>query len=303
MVDFQLILSTTYDRINLDSHWATHLNRLSSHTQQKRMAESPSTVFVTLSDAKYSQKAFQTIRELRERGRWLGPIVYLTVDFTPPEDLVAQWNVIVLPVQHIDTSRLVEQLTAFPIGPSDDGRHLGKLVQWDKLYAFSDYFRGWNRVIFCDAGLRIFDSVESLLSLPWKGRLLAPDDSDPYDNGNRFKCQLHLDKNPLVAEALLAEFGEGILTQKYFLNCIFMYDTDLLNQCGMDTLVEAMNKYPICHCNEMTIMNLLFTFKLGVWQPFPQRVGYKYLFGWCERNYKESPTWRDFSFIKYSVSG
>ena len=266
------------------------------------MGEQPSTVFVTLSDQKYCHKAFRTIRELREKGQWTGPIVYLAVDFTPPTDEVSQWNVIVRRVKHIDTSRLVEQLKQFPIGPSDDGRHLGKLVQWDKLYVFSDYFRSWNRVIFLDAGLRTFDSVEALLSIPWKGFLTAPDDSDPYDNGNRFRCQLHLDKNPPVAETLLGDLGEGILTQKYFLNCIFMYDTALLNQCGFVELVDAMNRYPICHCNEMTLMNILFTFKLGVWQPFPQRVGEKYLFGWSEINYKEKPTWRDFHFIKYSVT-
>ncbi len=267
------------------------------------MAEPPSTVFVTLSDLKYSQKALQTIRELRGRGRWVGPIVYIAVDFQPPEESIQDLNVHILPVNHIDTSRLVEQLTAHPLGETHDNRHLGKLVQWDKLYCFSDYFRSWERVIFLDAGMRTFDSVDALLSLPWKGRLTAPDDSDPYDNGNRFKCQLRLEKNPPVAEALLAEFGEGILTQKYFLNCIFMYDTALLDTCAIDTLVAAMNKYPICNCNEMTLMNLFFTFKLGVWQPFPQRVGHKYLFGWCEHNYTEAPTWREFHFIKYSVSG
>ena len=267
------------------------------------MVEQPSTAFVTLSDEKYSAKAFQTIRELRGRGRWTGDIIYITVDFIPQTEFLKECNVIVHPVTHIDTSHLVEQLTAYPLGSSDDGRHLGKLVQWDKLYCFSDFFRQWNRVVFLDAGLRVFDTVDTLLTLPWKGSLMAPDDSDPYDNGNRFKCQLHLDKNPPVAEALLAEFGEEILTQKYFLNCIFMYDTALLDKCGMGDLVMAMNEYPICHCNEMTIMNLLFTFKHGVWKPFPQRVGHKYLFGWCERNYNEKPTWRDFSFIKYSVTG
>jgi hypothetical protein len=270
---------------------------------QKEMAEPPSTVFVTLSDQKYSAKAIQTIRELRGRGQWKGPIVYITVDFSPPDQSVKDLDILVHPVAHIDTSHLVAQLTEHPIGPSDDGRHLGKLVQWDKLYCFSEFFRQWNRVVFLDAGLRVFDTVEALLALPWRKCIMAPDDSDPYDNGNRFKCQLHLDKNPPVAETLLAEFGEGILTQKYFLNCIFMYDTALLDRCSMDELVVAMNKYPICHCNEMTIMNLLFTFKLGVWKPFPQRVGYKYLFGWCERNYKERPTWREFHFIKYSVTG
>ena len=61
-----------------------------------------------------------------------------------------------------------------------------------------------------------------------------------------------------------------------------------------------MNKFTFCRCNEMTIMNLLFTFKNKVWKPFPEFVNGKRLFGWVEydRNYGNC-TWRDFCFIKY----
>jgi hypothetical protein len=79
-----------------------------------------------------------------------------------------------------------------------------------------------------------------------------------------------------------------------------MYDTSLLDICGMATLEEGMNMYPICHCNEMTLMNLYFTFKHKAWLPMKERTGSKYLFGWCERNYRERPTWKDFHFVKYS---
>jgi hypothetical protein len=50
-------------------------------------------------------------------------------------------------------------------------------------------------------------------------------------------------------------------------------------------------------------MNLLFTFKHRVWEPFPEFVlsGKKRLFGWTEhdRDYGPYTTWRDFCFIKY----
>ena len=69
-------------------------------------------------------------------------------------------------------------------------------------------------------------------------------------------------------------------------------------------LEDAMNKYPICRCNEMTIMNLLLTFRYKLWKPFPDfcvSKPNKRLFGWTEhdRDYGLHTTWRDFCYIKY----
>jgi hypothetical protein len=255
-----------------------------------------STVFVTLCDQGYYPKARRTIDELRTRGQWRGDVVLVAVDFKP-EPLP---NVLVWEVTHVDTSNLVGQLKEHPLRQQADNRHLGKLYQWDKLYAFHECFRRWERVVFLDAGLRVFDSVQPLLDLEWRGKFLAPDDADPYDNGNRFGVQLDFPANPAVAYKLLENFSEDILMERYFLNCMFVYDTQLLNRTSMQEMVDMMNAYPICMCNEMGILNLVFTFKLRVWSAFPQQVGSKYLFGWNESNYRERPDWRSFHFVKYS---
>jgi hypothetical protein len=257
-----------------------------------------STVFVTLCDQSYYPKACRTIRELQTDGQWTGDIVLIAVDFAPMDlpDGVLVWT-----VSHLDTTHLVEQLRTYPIRPMDDNRHFGKLYQWDKFYVFHSCFRRWNRVVFLDAGLRVFDTVQPLLDLPWKGRFLAPDDSDPYDNGNRFRCQVDLNGKPDAVERWLDTYSKT-LDERYFLNCIFVYDTDLLARITMDDMVKMMNDFPFCMCNEMGILNMVFTFQLQVWEPFPQRVGNKYLFGWNELNYREYPTWRQFHFLKYSSS-
>lgn len=66
-----------------------------------------------------------------------------------------------------------------------------------------------------------------------------------------------LTANPVATQRLFEEYSKDILEERYFLNCIWVYDTKLIKTCGMTDLIEAMNKYPICRCNEMTIMNLL----------------------------------------------
>lgn len=257
-----------------------------------------STVFVTLCDQSYFHKACRTIQELQTNGKWEEDILLIAVDFYPnPIAGVTIWN-----VGHVDTTNLVKQLRQYPLKPMDDNRHFAKLYQWDKLRLFSSHFKKWERVVFLDAGIRVLDSVYPLLDLEWRGKFLAPDDSDPYDNGLRFRNQLDLNANPDALNRLLKEYPKSILDERYFLNCMFLYDTSILNHVTWESMAEAMDKFPICMCNEMGIMNLFITFKLRVWEPFPQKVQNKYLFGWSEKNYKENPDWTCFHFLKYSFT-
>lgn len=259
------------------------------------------TAFVTLSDQSYFPKAIRTIQELMDAGEWKGDIVLIAVDFEPdPEQL--QKNVIVYRTSHVNTDELLESFRRHPIRPMPDNRHFGKLYQWDKLQVFKPYFRQWDRIVFLDAGMRVFNPVQPLLELEWKGKFLAPDDSEPYDNGLRFITQLDVDANPEVTEKVFTDFSKDILDKHYFINCIFVFDTTLLDKVSYQEMEDAMNEYPICMCNEMGIMNLIFAYKFDVWSPFPEKVGDKYLYGWCERNYREQLIWQNFHFVKYSIT-
>lgn len=266
------------------------------------MVLSPNSVFVSLCDSGYYPKAVATLKGLRAKGQWEGDVVLICVDFDPPSKDMSELGAQVFRVSHIPTDNLVAQLKANPIRKAHDNRHFEKLYQWDKFYAFHPFFRKWERLIFFDAGLHCLDSVLHILDLPWKGSFLAPDDSDPYDNGNRFLRQMDLEANPAITRRLIQDFSEDIFEEHYFLNCIFVYDTSLQSLVSMKDLETAMNRYPISMCNEMGIMNLLFTFRERVWKPFPQRTETKYLFGWSELNYREKPKWTEFCFLKYPVS-
>jgi hypothetical protein len=258
-----------------------------------------STVFVTLTDKSYHSKAIRTIRELQVHGKWDGDIVLIAVDFTP--DPIR--GVRIHPVSHMNTDNLLEQFRQHPIQAMPDNRHFGKLYQWDKLQVFTNYFRQWDRVVFIDAGLRVFDVVQPLLDLPWKHKFLAPDDSDPYDNGSRFGRQLDMEANPDVTKKLFQNYHRSICTERYFNNPIFVFDTSIIGKnVTFEQLERMMNEYPIFMCNETGLMNLMFNYELRMWSPFPQRVGKKYLFGWAENNYREGPDWGDFHFIKYSLT-
>jgi hypothetical protein len=67
----------------------------------------------------------------------------------------------------------------------------------------------------------------------------------------------------------LEEFGEEIKTGGDFLNCMWIYDTHILETCPKEELVAGMNKYPCCKLNEMTLMALYFIYKYKLWKPMP----------------------------------
>lgn len=259
------------------------------------------TAFVSLCDSGYLSRAVRTIRDLRGRGGWKGDIVLICVGFTLDESIAQEYNIIQHNTYFMNTAPLLEAFHQHPIKRMADDRHTKKLTQWNKLQVFTEFFKQWKRIVFLDAGLRVLDSVEPLLALDYTGKLLAPDDSDPYDNGNRIRCQFDQEANPAIAEIMLAEFSVD-LDAHYFLNCMFVFDTELITADLFTKLSIDMTRFPIMMCNEMGLMNLWFTCKLKVWEPFPQRVGEKWLFGWSEYNYNPRPDWNAFHFLKYPAT-
>jgi len=257
------------------------------------------TTFTLITDIAYFQKAKKTIIDLRSRGNWQGSIVLITIDFDLNTNFKDFYNITEVKFPVIDKTSLIEK-----IGPngfsSSDKRELNKLNQWEKLHIFDDYFKQWQRVVFLDAGLRVLDDVSYLLSLDYKNKILAPLDGK-HSAYNDFNCQLSYDK-PEVVASLVHKFSDTILTSNYMLNCIWIYDTSILDLCDKTQLIEAMNEYPVCKTNEMGIMNILFHFKYHLWEPFPIKASNgKYLFDWCESN-NPFTNWREYCFIKYPVT-
>jgi len=259
------------------------------------------TVFVSITDKGYFRKAEQTIKDLRTRGSWHGVIVLITIDFDLTEDFKNKYDVVEWKFDPIDKTELLGKIgKGFS---NSDKREINKLNQWEKLHVFDEYFTAWSRVVFLDAGLRVLDNVCHILELDFKDALLAPDDSAPYYRADKiFRHQVSFDNKEHV-KLLTDDFGEKILDAKYFLNCIWVYDTSILQTCNKTQLIAAMNKYPLCKTNEMTVMNLMFNFKYKLWRDFPLKTSHnKYLFEWCESNHPFPTKWSDYCFIKYPIT-
>jgi len=260
------------------------------------------TVFSLVTDKSYFNKAIVTINDLRNVGNWNGDIVIVTIDFDLDVNYIKTHNLIEAKFPPIDKSFLLNK-----IGPNgfsqSDKRELNKLNQWEKLHIFDDYFFKWNRVVFLDAGLRVLDDVKFLLELDYKNHILAPNDASPnFRLDQIFRHQLSWDNLELI-DLVRNDFGDSIFDSCHMLNCIWIYDTNILKICNKTQLIDAMNKYTLCKTNEMGIMNLLFHFKYKLWREFPLKTSSgKYLFEWCELNHSFHTTWKDYCFLKYPIT-
>ena len=260
-----------------------------------------STAFVTLCDQPYLDKAIRTIKDIRGVGQWAGDLVLISVGFTLDEEIKKKYSITTVSFPPIDTDSILSHFRANPFTvPTCDGREFKKCTQWEKLNVFDTFFCKWERVVFVDAGLRILDSVDNFLCLEWRGRFLAPDDTW-NDPSKTFRCQLEIPNNEEYLRVLESNYG-NILDQKYFLNCIFIFDTSLLTVESKEEMVMIMNIFPIWRTNEMGVMNIFFTFYLKVWTPFPTRArNGKFLFDWCEYN-RPSTRWFEYCALKYPVT-
>ena len=258
------------------------------------------TVFTLVTDISYFHKAKRTIIDLRSKGNWNGQIVLITIDFDLNSNFKDFYNIIEAKFPKIDTRQLVSTIGNEGFIDTTDKREITRLLQWEKFHVFDNYFSRWSRVIFLDAGLRVLDDVKNLLELDYKDKLLAPKDGKLYEDQG-FNCQLSYDKPELI-ESLKGELGDNILTENYMLNCMWIYDTNILKICDKNQLVEAMNKYTFCKTNEMGIMNIMFHFKYHLWERLPIKASNaKILFDWCELN-NQNTNWREYCFIKYPVT-
>jgi hypothetical protein len=252
------------------------------------------TVVVFICDINYFVKARRSIMDLRSIGNWKGDIVLISINFNVGENFKLFYGITEVKFPLIDKTKLLEHIKH---GFSNSDQREVKLInQWEKLHVFDDYFKQWNRVIYFDSGLRIFDDIQHLLDLDYKHSILAPIDGKS-NQPTLFHTQLSYDY-PDRIEKIKEDFGD-IFDHIHFINCIWIYDTSILNQVSKQVLIDAMNTYFCCKTNEMTIMNLIFNFKYDLWKPFPIHNKHgKYLFEWCESN-NSGTHWTQYCFIKY----
>lgn len=241
-------------------------------------------VVVIVSDEKDHFRAQNTIVSVRTIGQWRGALTWITLGFEPDKEFIMKWNVDVMLRTAYNMSWLWELRQEFPF-QNWDGRETKKLIQFSKWRVFDYEFRKYRSLLYLDSGIHISHPISPIFTIEHKGLFVAQDDRFPFDNPNKnFKaqwdehCMPHKYKE---LETLCNNIcNDWLNTGGYFLNCMWLMDTSLIERDTQSILLGLLKHFPIAKTNEMAIMNIHF---FPQWRPLPEKLGDLRVFDWTER--------------------
>lgn len=242
-------------------------------------------VVVILSDEKDHSRAQETLRSVRTAGKWRGPLVWVALGFDPDPSFVSRWDIQVMKRDAYCMLWLWDMRRKFPFHNSD-GRESSKLIQFSKWRIFDMEFRKYKSLLYLDSGTFIGHPIEPIFSVPHEGIFVAQDDRYPFDDPNKnFHGQWDDTSMPEKYHELQdyvdTHLEKGLLDNGgYFLNCMWLMDTSLIQPNTQEILLGLTRRFPIAKTNEMAIMNLHF---YKVWKPMPEKLGDLRIFDWTER--------------------
>lgn len=252
-------------------------------------------VVVLCTDERDSRRAEHTIHQIRTRGRWVGELAWVAVGFEPRREFVSEWRVRVLRRPAVDTSWLWELRRHHPFRGTD-GRETGKLIQFSKWRVFDRTFKAYRSLLYIDAGMRINHPIAPIFRIPHKGKIVAPDDRFPFDDPAKdFRGQWDRESMPVRHSELERCYGNVLDRKAYFLNCVWLMDTTLIQPDTQACLLGLARRFPISRTNEMAVMNLHFA---DAWSPLPEKLedGLR-IFDWTERDGRKT---EEHVMVKYS---
>jgi lipopolysaccharide biosynthesis glycosyltransferase len=259
-------------------------------------------VIVLMCNAPQIDRAAKTIHQIRNHGQYHGDIVLFFDEDLPrlePNKLEfykEKYNLILKQFPTINISKYVDTLSK---GKNEWGypAHC-KLFTIHKFYLFDVYFKGWDKVFYIDAGMRIYNDLNRILELDCSGTLFAHSNSYPC---NYFKWKLNhqfnLNNEPEIVKKLYENFDMNIIDN--FQSGVLLYDTKIIEDNTVQTLIDLMNEYPISKGPDQGYMNLYFICMRNLWKPLPIMDKKGFLYDYHERfDYKCN----DYVMLKYPTT-
>lgn len=243
---------------------------------------------ILISNANFLEKTKNTIKQIRQIGRYTDDIVILV-----GEDLKNlsgfDDKVIVKYFPEIDRTKEIELFKKMPIS---DGREVHKVFQFHKIHCFDVYFKQWDKCLYMDAGMQIFKELDKILNLECDNKVLAHSDAYPT-----YEWTLKVQFNSNIFPELYKELENNYnLDVDYFQSGVMLYDTKIISESIKDKLLTLANKYINSKTNEQAIMNLLFNCELKIWSPLPLKDDETYYYDYWERN---NLKYYDYIMLKY----
>jgi len=249
-------------------------------------------VVILTANKAYLDKAYNTINEIRTKGKWSGDIVFfydkdLEGD-SKLESMKEKYNILLKQFPNIDTSIVANSFKN--VKNEKFGPLKNKLFQYFKFYVFDLYFKQWDRVLYIDSGMHIYKPIDRIFHLDTQNKLTAHSDSFPTFE-TKLNDQFMMNTN--YGKQLKNNYN---LNGDYFQSGMLYFDTSIIKDDTVNTLIELMNKYPVGF-GDQAIMNLYFK---QLWNPLAIKNNSGYTYNYKNRNAAKP---EDYIMIKYPTGG
>ena len=258
-----------------------------------------------VSNAGFIDKFCSTYESLRIIGEWTGDVCLIVGDDVNVDRLKEHPKIVGLPttksvgkpldILYFPDIHFTEATEQFiQITNRECGKSGNKLFQYHKFHVFQDYFRKWDRILYLDVGMKIYQPISPLFSLLKPGYIVAHSDSWPT-NRWRLIDQFQSMVNFEAYEELCENYPTELLMGDYFQTTMMLFSPkSIIHGNTLDDLIHLVEKYPICRTNDQGIIALYFINRkqwsalpttMAVSLPFSnQKEETVYTYDFCVRN-------------------
>jgi lipopolysaccharide biosynthesis glycosyltransferase len=241
-------------------------------------------VLALIANEPYIERAKTTIVECREIGDWCDDIVLMVPRTLMTDNALAVFakehrvQLKELPSKNYNT---VLDLWEKNKGSCDYEYIKSRSFIYMKFYLFDMFFKQWDVVFYIDAGMKVFNSLNSFkIVCEPQNCLYAHSDSYPT-----FEWKLH---GQFSFELMSAEHKEALrgynLDIDYFQSTLIIYDTVILEESIVEELFSLVEQFPSTRRGDQPILNLYFNCAKGLWRQIPMRYENKLLYDYRQRD-------------------
>lgn len=236
----------------------------------------PSTeiALVTLSNLKYFDKAYNTIKDIRTNGNWLGDLIYIYGNDMILEkdklESLKKYNVMCKYFPDVDMSYRIDKINKNPFAYNYENREVKLPFQFHKLHAFNVWFKKWKRILFIDAGYHIYHDIKPILNLDCDNCILIQDENYNVNLFGQWERKTY----KYLFDELNSTYDLDNLYKINYVNAnnsVFYYDTNIITDETYIELIHVTNYYINTLTNEQAIMNLYFGFNKKILKLAPEK--------------------------------
>jgi len=245
-----------------------------------------------VSNRLYLKRCVRTILELRLFGGYRGDIVVIVGDDLKKYVELLETIPLQLLIKYFPDIERSGQISQIMGRAGSSGTEITKGFQYHKLYLFHVWLKNWDRVLYIDSGMRIFNKIQPILDLKTDESLIAHSDSFP-EHITSLISQFNVEGFPNTESFVLKV---GAIYQDYFQTGVLLYDTKIIDESTFNQLNQFLDEFPNSKTNDQGIVNL-WALQKRIWRRLPtEKIGKHYLYDYWERGKNKS---FDYLMLKY----